>query len=175
MRILCRPFNILKLYSRQLYIFQLVDEDKTIFCVLNFALIGAASLWARSEPLRIIISACPQAPISGLGPDGDQCPRKVPKEARFASQVPKFTNVILNCVLMHWYHVYLLLSRLHFTWKVSLLALKIFRPQVQGSLFFSGRPVGWYYQPLVNNRPYCLNGRYSWICGRYYIKLVDIS
>ena len=36
------------------------------------------------------------------------------------------------------------------------------------------QPVGRYYRPLVNNRPFCLNGWYSWICGRYYIKIVDI-
>ena len=48
-------------------------------------------------------SASLQVPISGLGSDRDQCPRKVPKKARFASQVPKLTNVILNCVLIHWY------------------------------------------------------------------------
>ena len=50
-----------------------------------------------------LCSACSQVPISGLGPDRDHCPRKVPKKARFASQVPKLTNVILNCVLIHWY------------------------------------------------------------------------
>ena len=48
-------------------------------------------------------SACTEVPISGLGPDRDQCPNMVPKKAQFASQVPKITNVILNCVLMHWY------------------------------------------------------------------------
>ena len=26
---------------------------------------------------------------------------------------------------------------------------------------FAGRPVGRYYRPLVDNRPFCLNGRYS--------------
>ena len=39
---------------------------------------------------------------------------------------------------------------------------------------YTGRPVGRYYRPLVDNRPFGLNGRYSWICGRYYIKMVDI-
>ena len=39
----------------------------------------------------------------------------------------------------------------------------------------AGRPQGRYYRPLVDNRPFCLNGRYSWICGRYCIKMVDIS
>ena len=38
----------------------------------------------------------------------------------------------------------------------------------------AGWPVGRYYRPLVDNRPFCLNGRYFWICGRYYIKMVDI-
>ena len=36
---------------------------------------------------------------------------------------------------------------------------------------FPGRPVGRYYRPMV---ALCLNGQYSWICGRYYIKMVDI-
>ena len=40
---------------------------------------------------------------------------------------------------------------------------------------YAGWPVGRYYRPLVDNRPFCLNGRYSWICGRYCIKMVDIS
>ena len=39
----------------------------------------------------------------------------------------------------------------------------------------AGWPQGRYYRPLVDNRPFCLNGRYSWICGRCYIKMVDIS
>ena len=39
----------------------------------------------------------------------------------------------------------------------------------------AGRPQGRYYRPLVNNRPFCLNGWYSWICGRCYIKMVDNS
>ena len=26
---------------------------------------------------------------------------------------------------------------------------------------FTGRPQGRYYRPLVDNRPFCLNGRYS--------------
>ena len=43
------------------------------------------------------------------------------------------------------------------------------------SFLFSGRPQGRYYRPSVDNRPFCLNGRYSWICGRYCIKMVDIS
>ena len=39
-----------------------------------------------------------------------------------------------------------------------------------GSRYFedSGRLVGRYYRPLVDNRPFCLN-------GRYYIEMVDIS
>ena len=57
----------------------------------------------RGQTWKIASSACAIVPISGLGPDRDQCPNMVPKKARFASQVPKFTNVILNCVLMHWY------------------------------------------------------------------------
>ena len=32
-----------------------------------------------------ICSACAKVPISGLGPDRDQCPNIVPKKARFAS------------------------------------------------------------------------------------------
>ena len=35
---------------------------------------------------------------------------------------------------------------------------------------FPGRPVGRYYRPMV---ALCLNGRYSWICGRYYIKMAE--
>ena len=32
----------------------------------------------------------------------------------------------------------------------------------EGSLEVNaGRPVGRYYRPLVDNRPFCLNGRYS--------------
>ena len=34
-------------------------------------------------------SASEKDPISGLGPDRDQCPNMVPKKAQFASQVPK--------------------------------------------------------------------------------------
>ena len=45
----------------------------------------------------------------------------------------------------------------------------------QDVLYFAGRPQGRYYRPLVDNRPFCPNGRYSWICGRYCIKMVDIS
>ena len=37
--------------------------------------------WKNSAPKKV--------PISGLGPDRDQCPNMVPKKARFASQVPK--------------------------------------------------------------------------------------
>ena len=41
---------------------------------------------------------------------------------------------------------------------------------------FTGRPLGRYYRPLVDNRSFCLNGRYSWYsCGRYCMKMVDIS
>ena len=47
-------------------------------------------------------------------------------------------------------------------------------PKIQDPSY-SGRPLGRYYRPLVDNRPFCLNGRYSWICGRCYIKMVDIS
>ena len=36
-----------------------------------------------------------KVPILGLGPDWDQCPNMVPKKARFAYQVLKFTIVIL--------------------------------------------------------------------------------
>ena len=36
------------------------------------------------------------------------------------------------------------------------------------------RPVSRYYRPLVDIRPFCLNGWYSSICGQYYIKMVDI-
>ena len=34
-------------------------------------------------------SASDKVPISGLGPDRDQCPNMVPKKSEFASQVPK--------------------------------------------------------------------------------------
>ena len=42
-------------------------------------------------------------------------------------------------------------------------------------VFCAGRPLGRYYRPLVDNRPFCIIGGYFWICGRYYIKMVDIS
>ena len=45
----------------------------------------------------------------------------------------------------------------------------------QTILLEAGRPQGRYYRPLVDNRPFCPNGRYSWICGRYCIKMVNIS
>ena len=31
----------------------------------------------------------------------------------------------------------------------------------EGAIAFTERPVGRYYRPLVDNQPFCLNGRYS--------------
>ena len=53
--------------------------------------------------------------------------------------------------------------------------VKLPKMQTIYSCLYAGRPLGRYYRPLVDNRPFCLNGRYSWICGRCYIKMVDIS
>ena len=74
-------------------------------------------------------------------------------------------------------------SRLHgasnvVTWTSNTLVASwqvwLSQGQVHSSVI-AGRPQGRYYQPLVDNRPFCLNGRYSWFCGRSYIKMVDVS
>ena len=96
-----------------------------------------------------------------------------------SEQLPK-------CIGAQW--VTLTLSLGYSTERQSVLSLAWTSPKVyysrsehslnisKGMMWsYAGWPVGRYYRPLVDNRPFCLNGRYSWICGRYCIKMVDIS
>ena len=52
--------------------------------------IGHSLTISNYDPYPLTSSSAPEkVPISGLGPDRDQCPNMIPKETRFASQVPK--------------------------------------------------------------------------------------
>ena len=57
-----------------------------IFCVSGLTL----NIWGEGVSFAPTISFLPIGVVYSADPDRDQCPRKVPKKARFASQVPKF-------------------------------------------------------------------------------------
>ena len=89
-------------------------------------------------------------------------------------------NIILCCVESIFYHSPFLAQHVScipsYSWGcVFLLQRLVDDANLKHKWVNAGRPVGRYYRPLVDNRPFCLNGRYSWICGRYCIKMVDIS